>query len=113
MKRILAMIFVLVLCGAAIAESIDWSSMTDQEITAQIEKAQAELEKRGQTEETPAEAGTSTLQKGSKGDDVKKLQQRLKDLNYLSGGVKAASPGACRSAPGRLPTLRLCAVIYL
>ena len=87
MKRILALIFVLVLCGAAIAESIDWSSMTDQEITAQIEKAQAELEKRGQTEETPAEAGTSTLQKGSKGDDVKKLQQRLKDLNYLSGGV--------------------------
>ena len=38
----------------------------------------------------PAQAATetyATLQKGSKGDDVKALQQRLKDLGYLTGSV--------------------------
>lgn len=88
MKRIIALIIVLVLCGAALAEGIDWSKMTDEQINAEIANAQAELEKRGgETESVKAEEGTPTLQKGSKGDDVKKLQQRLKDLNYLSGGV--------------------------
>ena len=88
MKRIIALIIVLVLCGAALAEGIDWSKMTDEQINAEIANAQAELEKRGgETESLKAEEGTPTLQKGSKGDDVKKLQQRLKDLNYLSGGV--------------------------
>ena len=86
MKKIIAIILVLTFCGVAIAESIDWAGMTDEEITSQIEKAQAELEKRG-SESAPADEGTPTLQKGSKGDDVKKLQQRLKDLNYLSGSV--------------------------
>ena len=85
MKKLLTILLVLLLCGAAIAETIDWAGMTDQEITDQIQKAQAELEKRGAVEETPAPA--VDLQKGSKGDEVKKLQQRLKDLNYLSGGV--------------------------
>lgn len=88
MKRIIALIIVLVLCGAALAEGIDWSKMTDEQINAEIANAQAELEKRGgETESLKAEESTPTLQKGSKGDDVKKLQQRLKDLNYLSGGV--------------------------
>lgn len=88
MKRIIALIIVLVLCGAALAEGIDWSGMTDEQINAEIANAQAELEKRGgETESVKVEEGTPTLQKGSKGDDVKKLQQRLKDLNYLSGGV--------------------------
>jgi len=88
MKRIIALIIVLVLCGAALAEGIDWSKMTDEQINAEIANAQAELEKRGGgTESVKVEEGTPTLQKGSKGDDVKKLQQRLKDLNYLSGGV--------------------------
>ena len=88
MKRIIALIIVLVLCGAALAEGIDWSKMTDEQINTEIANAQAELEKRGGgTESVKVEEGTPTLQKGSKGDDVKKLQQRLKDLNYLSGGV--------------------------
>jgi len=88
MKRIIALVIVLVLCGAALAEGIDWSGMTDEQINAEIANAQAELEKRGgETESVKVEEGTPTLQKGSKGDDVKKLQQRLKDLNYLSGGV--------------------------
>ena len=86
MKKIIAIILVLTFCGVAIAESIDWAGMTDEEITSQIEKAQEELEKRG-SESAPADEGMPTLQKGSKGDDVKKLQQRLKDLNYLSGSV--------------------------
>ncbi len=88
MKRIIALIIVLVLCGAALAEGIDWSKMTDEQINAEIANAQAELKKRdGGTENVEVEAGIPTLEKGSKGDDVKKLQQRLKDLNYLSGGV--------------------------
>ena len=88
MKRILVFIIVLMLCGTAIAEGIDWTGMTDQEIASEIEKAQAELEKRGgEGESASAPEETPTLQKGSKGDDVKKLQQRLKDLNYLSGSV--------------------------
>jgi len=67
--------------------SIDWSSMTDEEIAAEIAAAQAELESRGVEEATPESTGFTELSKGSKGDDVKKLQQRLVDLNYLSGGV--------------------------
>ena len=98
MKRIIALIIVLVLCGAALAEGIDWSKMTDEQINTEIANAQAELEKRGGgTESVKVEEGTPTLQKGSKGDDVKKLQQRLKDLNYLSGGPKGLT--SCRNLP--------------
>jgi len=42
MKRIIALIIVLVLCGAALAEGIDWSGMTDEQINAEIANAQAE-----------------------------------------------------------------------
>lgn len=88
MKKIIALVLVLVLCGVALAEGIDWTKMTDEEISTEIKRAQEELDKRdGEADGATADAGTPTLQKGSKGDDVKKLQQRLKDLNYLSGGV--------------------------
>ena len=36
---------------------------------------------------TEAETTYTTLQKGSKGDDVMKLQQRLKELGYLKGSA--------------------------
>lgn len=99
MKRIIALVFILALCCTALAESIDWSKMSDQEIKTEIEKAQAELEKRGgKSEEATIEEGVPTLEKGSKGDDVKKLQQRLKDLNYLSGGVDGSYGNGTASA---------------
>lgn len=66
---------------------IDWTGMSDEEITAAILAGQEELSKRGSEAATPEEEVNETLQKGSKGDEVKKLQQRLKDLNYLSGSV--------------------------
>lgn len=37
--------------------------------------------------EPEPEAAYAALQKGSKGEDVRRLQQRLKDLGYLSGSV--------------------------
>lgn len=96
MKKLIALILVLLLCGAAFAEDIDWSGMTDEEITAQIAAAQAELESRGAV---PAEeAGYETLQKGSKGDSVKALQQRLIELNYLSGSADGDFGGKTASA---------------
>ena len=39
-----------------------------------------------------------TLEKGSKGEEVKKLQQRLKDLNYLSGGIDGSYGNGTASA---------------
>lgn len=46
MKRIIALIFVLLLCGSALAATIDWSAMSDDEIRAAISEANAELSKR-------------------------------------------------------------------
>ena len=96
MKKLIALILVLLLCGSAMAATVDWSSMTDEEINAEIAAAQAELESRGAA---PAEAaGYQTLQKGSKGDDVKALQQRLIQLNYLSGTADGDFGGKTASA---------------
>ena len=96
MKKLIALILVLLLCGSAMAATVDWSSMTDEEINAEIAAALAELESRGAA---PAEAaGYQTLQKGSKGDDVKALQQRLIQLNYLSGTADGDFGGKTASA---------------
>ncbi len=93
MKKIIAMISVLslIFCVAC-AEEIDWSSMSDEEIAAVIEAGLAELDKRENMKETPVEDDTlaspgdyTTLEKGSKGDEVKALQQRLLDLYWLNG----------------------------
>ena len=47
MKKLLAIIITLILlCSVALAESIDWASMTDEEITAILEEGKAELERR-------------------------------------------------------------------
>lgn len=97
MKRWIALLLVLMLCGAACAEGIDWTSMTDEEITAQITAAQAELESRG-TAPAEGEAGYQTLQKGSKGDDVKALQTRLIELNYLAGSADGDFGGKTAAA---------------
>ena len=93
MKKLIALVLVLLLCGSAMAATVDWSSMTDEEINAEIAAAQAELESRG-----AAPADYQTLQKGSKGDDVKALQQRLIELNYLSGTADGDFGGKTTSA---------------
>ena len=98
MKKLIALVLVLMLCGSAMAASVDWASMTDEEINNEIAAAQAELESRGAAAEAPAEEGAQTLQKGSKGDDVKALQQRLIELNYLSGGADGDYGGKTASA---------------
>lgn len=86
----------LLLCGSALAAGIDWSAMSDDEIAAEIAAAQAELDSRGTT--APAAEGYQTLQKGSKGDDVKALQQRLIELNYLSGSADGDYGGKTATA---------------
>ena len=96
MKKLITLILVLLLCSSAMAATVDWSSMTDDEITAEIAAAQAELESRGITAEEPVEEGHQTLQKGSKGDEVKALQQRLIELNYLSGSADGDYGGLLR-----------------
>lgn len=97
MKKLIAIVLVLMLCGSAMA-AVDWSSMTDDEINTEIAAAQAELESRGVTAEEPTEAGYQTLQKGSKGDDVKALQKRLIELNYMSGSADGDYGGKTASA---------------
>jgi len=98
MKKLIALMLVLLLCSSAMAATVDWSSMTDDEINAEIAAAQAELESRGVAAEEPVEEGYQTLQKGSKGDEVKALQQRLIELNYLSGSTDGDYGGKTASA---------------
>lgn len=57
------------------------------ELTAKIEAYEAE-----------PEVAFEVLQKGSKGDAVKQLQQRLKDLKYLSGSADGAFGNGTKSA---------------
>ena len=96
MKKVFALLLVLMLCGSALAAGIDWASMTDDEINAEIAAAQAELESRGTA--ASQDDGYQTLQKGSKGDDVKALQQRLIELNYLSGSADGDYGGKTATA---------------
>lgn len=93
MKKLVCLFAVVlaitVLC-TALAEGIDISGLSREELEAlktKIEDRLTEIDG-GTGEGSGTEAtGYPELKKGSKGDDVKKLQQRLKDLNYLSGGV--------------------------
>ena len=62
MKRLIALIIVLMLCSIAIAEDIDWSRYPDDELQATIDEltdmlngAKAEMESRGQSEEPSQE----------------------------------------------------------
>lgn len=92
MKRILVIGLVLMLClSMAYAEEIDWASLSEEEISSIIEAGQAELDKRSTSDAEQDESTVPSefvqLEKGSKGDDVKALQQRLVDLYWLSGSV--------------------------
>ena len=73
---------------------IDWAAMTDEQIKHELSRGQQVLDSRNQTspeaiaaQESTEEPKIVTLQKGDKGDDVKKLQQRLIELNYLDGNA--------------------------
>ena len=81
--------------------------MTAEELISIIEQLYAELaELRGEeteaepepTPEPTAVPKYTELAKGSKGEDVKQLQQRLKDLGYLSGSVDGSYGGGTASA---------------
>ncbi|MBQ3425362.1 MAG: peptidoglycan-binding protein [Clostridia bacterium] len=95
MKRVFLVFLVLLLAiGAARAEAVDWAQLSDEEITALLKAGQAELDRRSAEPEAAdgasdasAPAAFIPLEKGSKGDEVKALQQRLVDLYWLSGSV--------------------------
>ena len=86
MKRLLAMILVLMMlsASAALAEGAtlpDLSTYTEEELAALAEAVAAEQDARGMEKER------GTLQNGDKGDEVVELQKRLVELNYLSGSA--------------------------
>lgn len=91
MKRWLAMVLCLFLFTSvigALADSFDFSSYSDEELVEMQAQLQQELDRRqseGTTEGEASEDEPILMQKGSKGDDVKKLQENLIALGYLSG----------------------------
>lgn len=107
MKRIVAGILVLmmVITCAFAAELPDLTAYTDEELVALAEAISAEQENRGSAQaESAAEPAVeaaperATLQKGSKGEDVRQLQLRLIELNYLSGGADGDYGGKTKAA---------------
>ena len=92
LKRITALLMtalLLCLCAApaVLAEGAAGQAAQAAEETAEKPKATAaELQAQG------------ILSVGAKGDDVKNLQQRLKDLGYLSGKVDGAFGGGTKRA---------------
>lgn len=103
MKRVFALLLsicLLALCGAAYAtQTTDYPAIIaekDKQIK-ELEERVAELE--AIVAELMPDAETyKTLQVGSKGEDVKNLQSRLKELAYLSGNVDGAYGNGTASA---------------
>lgn len=104
MKRIVALMLILVFCFACVslAETQNVENMSDEEIAQMLADLQAELDSRGKTDETEAaeaeEQTYTVLQKGDKNDTVKELQIRLIELNYLSGGADGDFGGKTEAA---------------
>ena len=121
MKKLLSLVLIaiLLLSSAGLASELktdpteelktytteELEGMTAEELISIIEQLYAELaELRGEeTEPEPTPEPTAVpkyteLAKGSKGEDVKQLQQRLKDLGYLSGSVDGSYGGGTASA---------------
>jgi len=62
MKKLLAIILsVMLIGGVAMAESIDWASMSDDAIREEIRRANEELDKRGGNAESSGIEGTEIL----------------------------------------------------
>lgn len=106
MKKRIALLLTIVLLisqAAFAAELPDLTAYTDEELTQLRGAIDEELAARAGGEATPAAAEASSaqyesLEKGSKGDAVKALQQRLIELNYLSGSADGDFGGKTKSA---------------
>ena len=123
MKKLLSLVLIalLLLSSAGFASELktytveelesmtveELEGMTVEELISIIEQLNAELAKlRSENEEEESEPTPeptavpkyTELAKGSKGDNVKVLQQRLKDLGYLSGSVDGCYGGGTASA---------------
>ncbi len=86
MKRVVSVLLMLgLLFSFALAEGTDYEALLEEkdariaELEARVAELEAQLE-----EKTPA---YPTLENGSKGQDVQKLQERLKSLGYLDGSA--------------------------
>jgi len=91
-KWIAAILAMLFLVSCAFAEMPDLTTYTDEELASLAQAVADEQKARGIEEER------ATLQQGSKGEEVRQLQQRLIELNYLSGGADGDFGGKTRSA---------------
>lgn len=105
LKRIFAVVLALVLmvCGFSMAEGLEGKSA--EELLAMIEQLNQELaelreegtEPAATAEPTPEPAYTE-LARGARGEHVKPMQQRLKDLGYLTGTVDGDFGGGTERA---------------
>lgn len=68
-------------------EAIAYASVQDASVYAFPEDQEPGAAPSETGEQAPEATAYATLQKGSKGDEVRALQQRLKDLGYLTGSV--------------------------
>lgn len=98
MRKLFFALLVVVLALNSVAMAVELEDMTKEEFIAMIEELtsdDAQQEEAAEEEEAPA---YEELTRGSKGDAVKALQQRLKDLGYLSGSVDGDYGGGTSSA---------------
>lgn len=105
MKRIFAMVVAVLMMIGSAAMASELEGKTNEELIAMIVQLQQELaELKGEeteaepTPEPTPEPAYTELAKGAKGEDVKVLQQRLKDLGYLSGSVDGDFGGGTERA---------------
>lgn len=99
MKKLFLTLLIVIVAMNSVALAVDLEEMTKEELIAMIEELTGENSGLVGTEEEQAEVPTYTeLTRGSKGADVKTLQQRLKDLGYLSGAVDGDYGGGTSSA---------------
>lgn len=101
MKRILAVIVAMLMMISSVAMATELEGKTTEELIAMIEQLTLELaELKGEEvelEPTPVPTYTE-IARGAKGEEVKVLQQRLKDLGYLDGVVDGDYGGGTERA---------------
>ena len=97
MKRILALVLAMLLLvsATAFAEDMDLTTFTDDELngleqaiaTEREARANAAAEAAAQAEAAPEEPPFEPIRRGYYNDNTSDLQQKLKDLGYLTGKV--------------------------
>lgn len=109
MKRCMAIVLIcaMLFAQAAMAEIPEIGALTDAELAQLTQQIQEEQDRRAQnTDGEAAEAENVeeteevevTLQKGDKSEDVRKMQNRLIELNYLAGGADGDFGGKTEAA---------------